>query len=53
MMDISFVGILRGCGVLSCSLVVCLEREVLLFAYDEDTEFKTNHYQGLGHSSLL
>ena len=54
MMDISFVGILRGCGVLSCSLVVCLEREVVLFAYyDEDTEFKTNHYQGLGHSTLL
>ena len=36
-----------------CSLVVCLEREVVLFAYDEGTEFKTNHYQGLGHSSLL
>ena len=36
------------------SLIVCLEREVVLFAYyDEDTEFKTNHYQGLGHSTLL
>ena len=35
------------------SLIVCLEREVVVAAYDEDTEFKTNHYQGLGHSTLL
>ena len=35
------------------SLIACLEREVVVAAYDEDTEFKTNHYQGLGHSTLL